>query len=456
MASKSRLKWGRLFIWYVVLSALILAGGALFAPLDSILYNTLAAQAGKTQDGQAIHLLQEGDATPVSESQTIETRRLVCPSVGYINLRKEQLMESYAAVDMRAQDFAALLNKISQSGVRNLAISAPFIWEGGTQDAGQLVLCATLQNKKYFERTVLGMRGRTSAQADLTPIQFRSFVIPSHQVKGDVSLLPAANRQVENDLDTADDTTQLTWAPDWLEDEPLTQIPAAVDDRSFPLLMRWNGEILPTLPLRMALSIRSCNPDKVKVDLGNSISFDGITLPIDSHGRLTLKNTHVQELGLADLIDGKAELKDETGKFKLAVLGQPLTDQEPATRTQLMAATLSQLCAYTVTDTKLVPGEPLPSLCYRPIVSSYWLFIVTVLVGLFFVLLILPYFPGVLRLLALFGALAYALNHVWGDMQNGYWSHAGLLTIAWVLLFWAVSSLKPEKKRNIFSSSRRR
>ena len=265
MASKSRLKWGRLFIWYVVLSALILAGGAMFAPLDSILYNTLAAQAGKTQDGQAIHLLQEGETAPVSEPQTIETQRLVCPTVGLINLRKEQLMESYAAVDMRAQDFAALLNKISQAGVRNLAISAPFIWEGGTQDAGQMVLCATLQNKKYFERTVLGMRGRTAAQADLTPIQFRSYVIPSHQVKGDVSLLPAANRQVENDLDTADATTQLTWAPDWLEDEPLTQIPAAVDDRSFPLLMRWNGEILPTawwIPTKMLYRTVKIAPQK--------------------------------------------------------------------------------------------------------------------------------------------------------------------------------------------------
>lgn len=456
MASKSRLKWGRLFIWYVVLSALILAGGAMFAPLDSILYNTLAAQAGKTQDGQAIHLLQAGETAPVSDPQTIETSRLVCPTVGLINLRKEQLMESYAAVDMRAQDFAALLNKISQSGVRNLAISAPFIWEGGTQDAGQMVLCATLQNKKYFDRTVLGMRGRTAAQADLTPIQFRSYVIPSHQVTGDVSLLPSANRQVENDLDTAGETTQLSWAPDWLEDEPLTQIPAAVDDRSFPLLMRWNGEILPTLPLRMALSIRSCNPDKVKVDLGNSISFDGISLPIDSHGRLTLKNTQVQELGLGDLIDGKAKLQDETGKFKLAVLGQPLTEQEPAARTRLMASTLSQLCAYTVTDTKQVPGEPLPALHYRPVMGSYWIFLSTVLGGLFFVLLILPYFPGLLRLLALFGALAYALNHVWTEMQNGYWCHAGLLSIAWVLLFWAVSSLKPQKKRNIFSSSRRR
>ena len=171
---------------------------------------------------------------------------------------------------------------------------------------------------------------------------------------------------------------------------------------------------------------------------------------------MTLKNTQVQELGLGDLIDGKAKLQDETGKFKLAVLGQPLTEQEPAARTRLIASTLSQLCAYTVTDTKQVPGEPMPALHYRPVMGSYWIFLSTVLGGLFFVLLMLPYFPGLLRLLALFGALAYALNHVWTEMQNGYWCHAGLLTIAWVLLFWAVSSLKPQKKRNIFSSSRRR
>lgn len=450
------MKWGRLFIWYAVICALVMAGASLFAPLDRILYNTLAAQSGMTDAGQTVHLLSPGDSVPVSADRTVETQRLECPSVGVINMRKAQLEESYAAVDLRAQDFAALLNKVSRAGVRNLAVSAPLIWEGGTQDAGQLVLCATLLNKKYFDRVVLGMRGRTTAQADLTPIQFRSFVIPSTQVTGDVSMLPSANRQVENDLDSADESVSLQWAPDWLEDEPLTQIPAAVDDRSFPLLVRWNGEILPTLPLRLTLNIRGCNPDKVKVELGNRISFDGISLPIDSHGRLTLNDTSVQELSLAELIDGKAKLNDATGKFHVAVLGQPLTEQEPAARTYLLAKTISQLCAYTVTDTTVQPGKPLPALWYRPCIMSFTLRLVTVLVGMLLALIIVPRLPDILRLLLLWGSGALILNYAWSELQTGYWCHLGMLLVAWLLFMWAVRSLKPEKKRGIFSSSRRR
>ncbi len=444
MAAKSRIKWGRILVWYVVLSALLLTAGSLLHPLDTAVYNAVAPQP-------PVHLLQTGEKQPVSPPVPVEHVRLECPSIGMIDLRPEQVKDSFASVEWGAQDFAALLKKISETGVRHLAVSAPFIWEGGTQSAGQLLLCATLQNKKLFDRVVLGMRGRTTAQADLTPIQFRSYVIPTSQVVGDTAQLPAANRQVENDLDTADGTTALTWAPDWIEDEELTQNPAALAERSFPLLVRWNGEILPTLPLRLALEARQCPAHKVHVELGKEIRIGSLVLPIDTHGRITLSGVRVHAMDLDAVIDGKEKIGTDAAPYAAAVLMQPLTTKEPAARLNLVAATLSQLCAQEVRETIIRPGTPLPSLWYRPLIGSGTWRIIAVLVGLFLAVRFIPSMPWLLKMLVMFGWLGVLAWQTWVQMTQNQWFHIGVMLLVWLLLLLALPFLKPEKKRSIFS-----
>ena len=444
MAAKSRIKWGRILVWYVVLSALLLTAGSLLHPLDTAVYNAVAPQP-------PVHLLQTGEKQPVSPPVPVEHVRLECPSIGMIDLRPEQVKDSFASVEWGAQDFAALLKKISETGVRHLAVSAPFIWEGGTQSAGQLLLCATLQNKKLFDRVVLGMRGRTTAQADLTPIQFRSYVIPTSQVVGDTAQLPAANRQVENDLDTADGTTALTWAPDWIEDEELTQKPAALAERSFPLLVRWNGEILPTLPLRLALEARQCPAHKVHVELGKEIRIGSLVLPIDTHGRITLSGVRVHAMDLDAVIDGKEKIGTDAAPYAAAVLMQPLTTKEPAARLNLVAATLSQLCAQEVRETIIRPGTPLPSLWYRPLIGSGTWRIIAVLVGLFLAVRFIPSMPWLLKMLVMFGWLGVLAWQTWVQMTQNQWFHIGVMLLVWLLLLLALPFLKPEKKRSIFS-----
>ena len=431
----------------MVLSILLLTGGALFRQVDVAVYNALAQKA-------SVRLLQSGEKQPFSPPVPQELIRLECPTIGMIDLRPEQVKDSFASVEWGAQDFAALLKKISETGVRHLAVSAPFIWEGGTQAAGQLLLCATLQNHNFYEKVVLGMRGRTTAQADLTPIQFRSYVIPSSQVTGDISLLPAANRQVENDLDTADGTTTLTWAPDWIEDEELTQNPPALQERSFPLLVRWNGEILPTLPLRLALEARGCAPDKVHVELGKEIRIGSLALPIDVHGRVTLSGVRVQPMDLDDVIDGKIKLDPQSAPYAAAVLMQPLTDKEPAVRLNAVASTLSMLCAQQVHETVIQPGSPLPSLWYCPLLASMTWRIVAVLLGLFIAVRFIPSMPWGLKFVVMLAWLSVLAWFALSRMEQAQWFHIGVMLAVWLLLLLALPVLKPEKKRSIFSTKR--
>lgn len=451
MAAKSRIKWTRILLCYVLLSAVLLTCGSLFMWADRMVYNAAAVKLGLAEPQQGVHLLAPGEKQPISPPAPVEKRSLICPTVAMIDLRPEQLKDSVASVEWGAQDFAALLKKVSESGVRHLAVSAPFIWEGGTQSAGQLLLCATLQNKNLFERVVLGMRGRTTAQADLTPIQFRSYVIPVSQVKGDTTQIPAANRQVENDLDTADGTTELTWAPDWIENEDLTQVPAALGDRSFPLFVRWNGEILPTLPLRLALEACKCTPDEVYAELGKEIRIGKLVLPLDVHGRVTLNNVAVQEMQLEDIIDGKQKIDRMSAPFDAAVLMQPLTKQEPAARLKLMAQTLSQLCAQEVRQTVIKPGEPEPALWYAPLRESMTWRIVSVLLVLFVAVRFIPSLPGVLRLLTMLAWLVGLGYTGYSAMLVGQWFHIGVMLVVWLVLFLAMPMLKPEKKRSIFT-----
>lgn len=451
MAAKSRIRWSRILVWYLVLSALLLAGAPLLYRADAWLYNHAAPYVGLAQAQQPVHLLYPGDKQPVSAPVPVKKRWVECPTVGMIDLRPEQVKESFASVEWSAQDFAALLKKVSETGVRNLAVSAPFIWEGGTRAAGQMLLCATLQNKQLFDKVVLGMRGRTTAQADLTPIQFRSYVIPSAQVKGDTSQLPIANRQIENDLDTADAATELIWSPDWIEDEELTQVPAALAERSFPLLVRWNGEILPTLPLRLALEARRCPPERVHVELGKEIRIGSLVMPIDTHGRVILKNVSVQPMNLKAVIDGKEELKGTASPFAAAILMQPLTEKEPAARLNLMAATVSQLCAQGRSKNVMQPGTPLPALWYQPLISGLTWRIIAVLVGLFIAVRFIPSMPVMMRLLVMVSWLGYLLYLAYSHMLSSQWFHIGLMLTVWLLLLLALPWLKPEKKRSMFS-----
>ena len=454
MTAKSRVRWARVIVGYALFTSILLAGAPFCKWANHLFYNTVAPYVGLAEENQPVYLLKQGEKQPYSPDVPVETKHLECPLIAKIDVRPEQVKECFASVEWSAQDFAALLKKTSECGIRNLAVSAPFIWEGGTQAAGQLLLCATMQNKKLFHNVVLGMRGRSTAQADLTPIQFRSYVIPTSQVKGDTNLLPAANRQIENDLDTAGSTTDLIWAPDWIEDEELTQVPAGLQERSFPLLVRWNGEILPTLPLRLALHVRECPIEKVEVELGKCIKLGALKLPIDSHGRITLTNVATHSLSLTGIIDGTEKIDITKNSSAVGVLMQPLSTKEPASRLELVAATLSQLCAVEVRETVIKPGDPLPSLWYRPIIASYTWRVITVLVLVFLLVRYVPAMPFFFRFVTMLSWLAWIAYTAWTHMQQALWFHAGLQLLVWALFVLLCPVLKPWRKRTLTLSRR--
>lgn len=452
MAAKSRIRWVRILVCYLLLATLLLAAASLFKPLDVFIYNKVAPYKGIVQAGDSVPLLEPDEKQPTLPDSVVVHTHFECPTVAMIDLQPEQL---FPAGNWILQNFFPLLNKISKAGVKNLAVSMPCIWEdGGCGEGHQMMLSQTVVNNTLFEHVVLGMHGRTKAMPDVTPGVLTSCAIPASHVKGAVTNLPFANCKVENDLDGAEVARELVWAPDWLHDEVMTQAPAALSDRSFPLLMRWNGEILPTLPLRLAMSVRGCSANDIYVELGKEIRMGNVTFPIDRHGRLIMSGVSVQKLDINDVWDEKVKIDEKSAPHAVAVLMQPLSEDVAEGRIGSIAATLSQLCAKEYHEYSTVAGAPIPSLWYQPIIENSALRIISVLLLLFIVVRFLPSMPGLLKLVVMFVWLNWLFYQMWSGMEAQQWHHIGVMVVVWLLLLIALPIIKPKKKRSIFSTRR--
>lgn len=380
-----------------------------------------------------------------------EKRTLICPTVGKVELNEATAQHCFAALPLQTQDMAVLLRYLSQAGARSVGVSAPFVWQEEPGDMARQMFCQALQG---FDSAVIGLRGRTAAQADFTPVALRNISIPADQVEGDPTGLPAANKPYPNGLAAAPDALKVTWAPDWLDDEPLTQKPSPLAEISYPLLMRWNGETIPTLPLRLALMHLGLTPADVGVRLGRDIRFGGRSLPLDEHGRTRITHAETMNIPLADIVGGMSEKVKMLGETPCVLIAQPHEGNESAARLQLMAATTSQLIGkekieYTKT------ARPCGGKVLEPAQAqtSLWIpLIVTACVA--FALFILPWLPGILRFLVILGSLAGLYWQAKICVLNGVWFSLTAALICWGI--WALALLLLRPRDNGYFRRKRR
>jgi hypothetical protein len=262
-------------------------------------------------------------------------------------------------------------------------------------------------------------------------------------VEGDPGGLPTANKLVDNELYRTAEAQQLIWAPDWLDDERLTQQPSASQDRSYPLLARWNGEIIPTLPLRLALMIRGYKPTDIFVRIGKDIRLGTITLPLDERGRTRLPQASTSVLELQQVVEGTTRHANEP---EIVLLAQPHSSQPCTDRSRLMAATISQLCATEITEHNIRQGEPGKSMMYCNLLRD-WLPLCILSAAALFAVRILPFFPSFLRKLTLLAILAAGLWYAHELMLRGQWLHISSSLLTWLTLALALSILRPRELR---------
>ncbi len=412
-----------------------------FPQADRALVNHIAHKQGRP--AQEYAQLHRPPHKPDMEAVLNEKRTLICPNVGKVELSEASTRDCFAALPLQTQDMAVLLRYLSQAGAHSVGVSAPFVWQEEPGDMARQMFCQSLQG---FQNAVIGLRGRTAAQADFTPVALRNISIPAEQVEGDPTGLPAANKPYPNGLAASPDALKVTWAPDWLDDEPLTQKASAVAEISYPLLVRWNGETIPTLPLRLALMHLGLTPADVGVRLGRDIRFGGRILPLDEHGRTRLTCAHTVYLPLADVVGGKSKHIPELGEKPCIIVAQPHDGKDNAARLQLLAATTSQLIGkekieYTKT-VRPCGGRVLEPAAFQT--QYQWPLIVGA--GLALLLLILPWLPGVLRLLAWLGAFCFIYWQANVCVAAGMWFSPMAALICWGLFALCLLTLRPRER----------
>ena len=441
MAAKRRLSKLHSFFWLLVLVAVAVLTGEHTEHIDARLYNYAGKALGTVPAERTLHLLHAGQTAPREPDTTVETRRIECPAVTSIELDDSTAARCFAALPLGPQDFAVLLHKLGEScGTRHLAISAPLTWQGDTAPIARQMVALGITR---FDSKAIGLRGRTTADADFTPAVLRAGSIPPEQVEGDTTDLPAANRAFENDLLYLNEAQQLAWAPDRINDERLTQNPTAATDRSFPLLARWNGEILPTLPLRLAMQIKGLKPTDIKVRMGKDIRLGTITLPLDERGCTRLQQSVSNSLKPESFIDSSST----PARAPIVLLSIPPDGKAEGRRPAQLAATISQLCATEITEYHTQQGAPGLSLMYRTPATD-WLSLSILAAIALFAVRVLPYFPGVLCKLTMLAALGGLLWLAHREMQLGYWVHLTSAIATWLTLALALCVLRPtEMKR---------
>ena len=455
MAAKSRIRWGRIVVCYILLSVVVLTCGSYFRPLDEWLCARVAPLLNPALQGKAVSLTDNPEDCTRTISREVPTTRLVSQPVAMLEMSPEKIGELYSSSTLwDVMTFSVVLNKIAGAGYRHVVLSSPLLLDGGIGAGAHMTLTPRLKDGGAFEHLVLGVHGRTTAQAEFTPPQLSAHAIPAHQVIGNKTQLPFANRKFENDFDSSMQRMDLNWAADWLDDELLTQVPSALEDRSFPLLVRWNEEILPTLPLRLAMLVRRCKPQDVYVELGKSIRIGQLELPIDDYGRLVMQGAVTQSADLVSILSD-SESASAPQDAVIAVVMQPMKEKDDVTpRMQSMAATLSVLCSDKMLEMKTVTEACPPALLYTPYFSSLSSRIICVLLLLFVALRFLPSFSPGMRFVTMLLWLGYIGVACRSSVLTLQWGPLGLMLATWGLVYVLVPMLKPIKKRTIFRSHR--
>lgn len=448
MSSSRSISYKGWFIWLVLIVGAWFGGKGLFQSADTKVFDYIGHKNGWTKQEHAqLHI--PGKELQM-ETVLSEKRTLICPAVGKVELNDTTAQNCFAALPLQTQDMAVLLRYLSQAGTRTVGVSAPFVWQEEPGYMARQMFCTALQS---FDSAVIGLRGRTAAQADFTPVALRNISIPAEQVEGDPTGLPAANKPHPNGLASSPDALKVTWAPDWLDDEPLTQKPSALAEISYPLLMRWNGETIPTLPLRLALMHLGLTPADVGVRLGRDIRFGGRSLPLDEHGRTRLTHASTVDIPLADIVGGKSEQVKKLGEKPCVFIAQPHEGAENAARLQLMAATISQLIGKEKIEyTKSI--RPCGGKVLEPakVQTDIWIAVMAA-GGIALSLLILPWMPLLIRLIIIKGTLALLFWQVARCAINGLWFSITAATICWALWMLALLLLRP-KERGYFRRRR--
>lgn len=263
----------------------------------------------------------------------------VCEEPGRVDVlmfESRELEDVFPASE--AMRWALLLRHLRQGGAGYAAVSSPFDWMGIPGDLER----ATLRSEvEAFAFAGFGLRGELAAGAVPAPAGMESSALDGAQVKGDCIRLPAINRLLPTMLCRADFLFSVPWGVDWVANDERFFAESG-QGWSMPLLVRWNGRVYPTLPLRLALARCGAAPVDVCAEVGKRLRIGGAEWPLDECGRIPLpKKPDSRHVSLNDVL----QATDGSGAQGAGVVVVEEKTLETRGHAVLLADTLSALTA---------------------------------------------------------------------------------------------------------------
>ncbi len=272
------------------------------------------------------------------------------PVVHLVSLSASQVENCFASSPISPLDLAVLLRCVKDAGAGAVGISLPFSWEKKTEPLALSTLGEQIADLPY---AVLGLRARMVSRPEFLPMELENEAIPGSRIIGDVSLFPAANAVMPGKTSFSGGGKEI-WAIDRIEDDALMN-ETAEDGCSVPLFIRWHGGVYPTMPMKLAWLILGVRAEEVTLKPGESLSWRGVKLPLDSRGRTLLcGGERCEFVATAELVDGKNQWNGEA-----VLLCEPQrTESHPEAAMLKMGRTLSRLL--TPTQTLVPQSEKTP------------------------------------------------------------------------------------------------
>lgn len=325
---------GKLILFILLLALALLWGKQNLMGLNEWVYS-LVYQGG--EPNLPLRLGHDQDAPRMLSSKR-EVHHDIYPEVRALRLDPAALSRTVMSEgDYTPQDIAVYVNRLHALKLKAVALSSPLHWELPADDMGLQSLAWSFNKHEHY---ALGLRAQTAALAEFTPEVLAESVIPLDQVEGDITALPSANKCMPNALEHAQG---LSWGIDLIVGERQMENPTVGSKKCYPLLVRWNGEIYPTLPLKLAMDVLGLQTKDIRVRLGHEIVLGARSLPLDDSGRSPLEGARACDLSLESFVDGHQD-ESLTGQI-LVMEHQPEGWQSYQGRLNNLAQTLSLLLA---------------------------------------------------------------------------------------------------------------
>lgn len=340
----------------------------------------------------------------------------------------------------KQQELATLLHCLATKlGVQSVAVSTPLDWQDAQGEMAAHMLSRALAEYRHVG---IGIAGRSAALSQELPELLRGACIPPAQVQGDSSTLLSANTPFPYSLPAE---PELLAAPDYVEDEPMLEQGAA-RGLSLPLLLRWNGQVLAALPLRLALAQLGLTPADVHVRLGKTLSMGARVLPLDAHGRTPLGAAQATPLAPEEVLTAYMPLPESSRGC--AALCYPHTPAPADARAERLAATLSQLLS--TEAEQLIPTERVAGgrLLEHALVHSSLTGRVGTILLLLGLLALLPRLPQPWRKAVLYTLPGLLLLSAALCAAGGTWLSLCAWLLCWLLLLPATRLLAPHYRRH--------